>query len=459
MPLSLYNTLTRSQDTFHPMKPGHVGLYSCGPTVYFRPTIGNYRSFLFADTLRRVLEANNFSVTHVMNITDVGHLVGDGDDGVDKVQMSAEKTGKTAWDIAAEYTKIFLDDIRALNIEMPHVMPKATDHIAEQISMIQTMEEKGFTYRTSDGIYFDTAKLPTYGRLSGQKSEEKEEGARVAINPEKRNSSDFALWKFSPEDAKRHMEWDSPWGKGFPGWHIECSAMSEKYLGVPFDIHTGGIDHIAVHHENEIAQTMAARGVLEANVWMHNEFLLIDGGRMGKSLGNAYTLDDLTAKGIELIAYRLFVLGAHYRSQLNFTWESAQAAQNAYEKLCDTVREWDQPSVIDQKSLERFMERVNDDLDTPGALAVMWNLVKDESLSTAVRAATLLAMDKIFGLGLEQIIATPIMIPDELQKLLDERAQARQNKNWSESDRLRDDIAALGYEVKDTADGQRVRRV
>jgi cysteinyl-tRNA synthetase len=345
-----------------------------------------------------------------------------------------------------------------MNVLMPTVMPKATDHIAEQIAMVEAIEAAGYTYTTADGVYFDTSKLPDYGRLSGQKLEDKDGGARVDIG-DKRQAADFALWKFSPKDEVRHMEWESPWGRGFPGWHIECSAMAEKYLGLPFDIHTGGIDHIAVHHENEIAQAEAARSVLEANYWMHNEFLLIDGGKMSKSLNNTYSLDDLAAKGISPLAYRYFVLGAHYKSALNFTWEGAQGAQNALNKLIDTVRLWDKPTEVDQSLLGEFMMHACNDLDTPGVLAVLWKLVGDENLPSSVKAATLLAFDEVLGLALEDVVARPVKISSEAQTILDERERVRLAKDFTRSDVLRDDLAKLGYMVEDTADGQRVREL
>lgn len=457
MDIRLTNTLTRQKELLVPITPGKIGMYSCGPTVYGRAHIGNLRAYVFTDVLRRMLEATGLAVTHVMNITDVGHLVGDGDNGEDKLQMSANKQGKTAWDVAAEYTQLFMDDIAKLNIATPHVMPKATDHIIEQIAFIEAIEAKGFTYTISDGVYFDTSKLPDYGRLSGQKSEEKEEGARIGVNAEKRNASDFALWKFSPVNEQRHMEWESPWGKGFPGWHIECSAMSEKYLGVPFDVHTGGEDHIAVHHENEIAQTAAARGVLEANMWLHNAHLMIDGGKMSKSLGNTYTLPDLAAKGIEPLAFRLFVLGAHYRKPMNFTWDAALAAQTALNRLVDAARLWERPTVADAAALERFMTAVTDDLNTADALAVLWEAVHDEAMPLGVKAATVLAMDEVLGLALEDVVARPVKVTEEAQQVLGRRAAARAAKDWATSDALRDELAVLGYAVEDRPEGQHLR--
>jgi cysteinyl-tRNA synthetase len=461
--ISLYNTLNRSKDPFTPLKPDAVGIYACGPTVYYRASIGNMRSYVFADTLRRLFEIDGYKVTQVMNITDVGHLTGDNEgdanSGEDRLEKAARREGRSAWDVAKAYTDLFVQDLGKLNIQLPHVMPRATDHIAEQIAMIQAIEAKGLAYRISDGIYFDTAQLPSYGQLSRQPLEEKEEGARVGVNAEKKNATDFALWKFSPAGEKRQMEWDSPWGVGFPGWHVECSAMSEKYLGVPFDIHTGGIDHIPVHHENELAQIEAARGCLEANVWMHNAFLLVDGGRMGKSLGNAYSLDDLGEHGISPSAFRLFLLGAHYRSPLNFTFDAALASQNAINGLIDAAREWAKPLEADEPSMTAFVDRIRDDLDTPAALAVFWGVVHNEQMPPGVKSATVLKMDEVLGLALEDVVARPVKISDEAQKLLDERARARAAKEWGKSDEIRDALAALGYVVEDTGSGQRVREV
>jgi cysteinyl-tRNA synthetase len=456
MPIFLTNTLGKVKGEFVPLKEGKVGIYTCGPTVYDTASIGNFRSFIFADVLRRVFEANGYGVTQVMNITDVGHLVSDGDEGEDKLEKGAKREGKTAWEVAEEYTRIFLADIKKLNLLQPSVMPKATDHIAEQIAMIEKLEQKGFTYRITDGIYFDTSKLADYGKLSGQKMEDKEGGSRVDIG-EKHQAADFALWKFSPEGEKRHMEWPSPWGVGFPGWHIECSAMSEKYLGVPFDIHTGGIDHIAVHHENEIAQTEGASGLLEANYWLHNEFLLVDGGKMSKSLGNTYSIDDLAAKGFSPLAFRYFVLGASYRVPQNFTFEALLGAQQAMNNIVDTVRTWDKPGVIDEAYKTKFLTAVNDDLDTPNGLAIMWDLIKNDALPSDVKSATLLAFDEVLGLALEDVVARPLNVPAEIETMLKEREEARASKDWKKSDEIRDDIATKGFLVEDTKDGQKLR--
>lgn len=467
--LSFYNTLTRQKEEFKPIHEGKVSLYACGPTVYWFAHIGNMRYFLFVDLLARTLRANGYEVKQVMNITDVGHLTGDVDEGEDKMIIAMRREGKTAHEIAQFYTDAFLKDVDQLNVKRANIYSKATDHIPEQVEMIQRLEKNGYTYRTSDGIYFDTSKLASYGRLSGQKAEEKKAGARVEMG-EKRNATDFALWKLSnpqldsPEEqsdegshSKREMQWDSPWGIGFPGWHIECSAMSMKYLDVPFDIHTGGVDHIAVHHENEIAQTQGAEGVREANVWMHSEFLTIDNGKMSKSLGNLYTIDNLIQKGYDPLAFRYLVLGAHYRSKINFTFEALDAAQNALTKLREIVRDWDEPDIGCADLEDTFFAAVNDDLNTPEALAVVWELVHAD-LPTASKSESLLRMDQVLGLHLKEYIAHPLEIPLEVQQLVSEREEARTKSDWNRSDALRLSIEALGYHVEDTAEGSRVKK-
>ena len=455
----LYNTLTRKLEAFHPIKPKQVSMYACGPTVYWFAHIGNLRAYVFSDVLRRTLRADGFDVTLIMNITDVGHLTDDADNGEDKMLVAMRREGKTAYEIAKFYEKAFYRDLERLNIEPATKFVRATDHIDDQVKMIQQIEKNGFTYQTSDGVYFDTSKLEDYGRLSGQKLEDKKAGARIEVG-EKRHAADFALWKFSPVDSKREMEWKSPWGVGFPGWHIECSAMSRKYLGVPFDIHTGGIDHIPVHHENELAQTEAADGVLEANTWMHSEFVTVDGGKMSKSLGNIYTIDDLVKRGYDPIAYRYFALGAHYRTKLNFTFEALEAAQNAFSRLRETVRTWDAPGKIGCAEYEKkFAEAMDDDLNTPKALAVVWDLVSDANLSTSAKATTLLRFNKVLGLGLEAFVGKLVAVPDEILSIVEAREQARTKKELKESDRLRDEMQANGFLVEDTPHGPVVRNV
>lgn len=454
--IQLYNTLTRKKEAFSSIHEGKVGLYSCGPTVYWYASIGNMRSFLFSDVLRRTLELNGYEVKQVMNITDVGHLTDDGNDGEDKMLVAMRREGKTAYEIAEFYTQAFFKDMAALNIKPANLYPKATEHIEAQIDMVKRLEKNGFTYQTSDGVYFDTSKLESYGQLSGQRAEEKQAGARVEMG-EKRHATDFALWKFSPSGVQRDMEWESPWGVGFPGWHIECSAMSQEYLDVPFDIHTGGIDHIGVHHENEIAQTMGAEGVMEAHVWMHNAFLTMDGGKMSKSLGNIYTVQDLMDKGYDALAYRYFVLGGHYRSTLNFTFEALEAAQNAVRKLMHTVRSWPEAGTQGCEALEdAFLAALNDDLNTPQALAVVWELIGAD-LPLDQKSKTLLWMDRVLGLGLDQIMNTQIEVPEAVQALVEQREQARTQKDWAQSDTLRDAILAQGYVVEDSPDGPKLQ--
>lgn len=459
----LFNTLSRQKEEFIPYKSGYVSIYSCGPTVYGRPHIGNFRSFIFADILRRTLQAHGLQVEYVMNITDVGHLTGDIDEGEDKLAVQAKKEGRTAWEIAKFYTDLFHSDRDAYNILPPTHEPKATDHIVEQIELVKTLEAKGYTYKISDGIYFDTSKLSDYGKLTGQKNEEKLAGARVQENSEKKNSTDFALWKFSPSNEKRHMEWDSPWGKGFPGWHIECSAMSEKYLSTPFDIHTGGVDHIPLHHTNEIAQTEAAREHELARFWLHNEFVKIDGGKMSKSLGNIYTIQDLQDNNFTGLDYRYLCLQTHYRTPLNFTWASLNSAHSAYNNLLKKIKTLKTASdtLPHDDYMSDFMEAMDDDLNTPRALAVLHQLLSDHNISDEVKFATIVEFDHILGLDLikNHQSAGDLEISEEINQLLTEREQARVEKNWQKSDEIRDIIKQKGYEVMDGPDGQVLHKI
>lgn len=456
--LKLWNTSTRKTEEFKPINPPKVGMYCCGPTVYQRAHIGNLRAYVMEDILRRTLEINGYEVKHVMNITDVGHLTDDADEGEDKLERASRERGESAWNIAQRFTQIFLEDIEKINVKKPTAMPKATDHIDDQIALIEELERKGYTYRTSDGLYFDTFKFSDYGKLSGQPLEEKEEGARVAANPEKRHATDFALWKTSPEGIKRQMEWDSPWGVGFPGWHIECSAMSRKELGQPFDIHAGGVDHVPVHHENEIAQSMAAFERPLAHYWFHVEFLLIEGQKMSKSLGNTFTLDHVTERGFDPLEFRYFLLGAHYRQKQNFTWEALQAAQNALRKLRLMVRDWHPPKIGCADLEEEFRQAIRDDLNTPRAMAVLWKTMDSEN-PTEAKAETILKMDAVLGLGLKNYVANPLEIPEEIQALLDQRKKAREEENWAESDRLRVEITSRGWSIEDTNEGQKAHKI
>ena len=455
-PLKLYDNYTRSLRPFESLKPGEVGLYTCGPTVYDYQHIGNFRTFLFEDVLKRVLEWNGYQVVHVMNITDVGHLVSDADEGEDKMEKGSRRTGRSAWEIAKLYTDAFLEDMRALDIEPPTHLPRATDHIREQIEFIADIAKSGYTYRTSDGIYFDTSKEPDYGYLARLDKAGLEAGKRVDLG-EKKHPTDFALWKFSPPGEKRQMEWDSPWGRGFPGWHIECSAMAQKYLGDYFDIHCGGEDHIPVHHTNEIAQTEARVGTRLANFWMHGYFLLEGDAKMAKSAGEFLRLKTLTDRGYDPLAYRYLCLTAHYRSQLNFTWDALDAASTALDRLRRGFHALPEGGEADAAYLERFTEEINDDLNVPRALAVAWEVLRGDSAPAAKRA-TLAAFDRVLGLGLAVWQPREEAVPAPIQALAAARSAARSARNWAEADRLRAELQAAGWEVEDRADGYALKK-
>lgn len=455
----LYNTLTKNKEEFKPMNEGSVSMYHCGPTVYDYPHIGNMRAYVFADTIRRVFKWNGYKVNQVINITDVGHLVGDGDQGEDKMDIAVKKLHKTADEIAKFYTDVFFDDLKKINADTNGtIFPRATEHIAEQIKLIEKLEEKGFTYRTSDGIYFDSSKLPDYGKLMGgsEKLKWDAEFARVIPSFEKRGHLDFALWKFSPKSSHRQQEWESPWGTGFPGWHIECSAMSMKYLGNHFDIHTGGVDHIPVHHTNEIAQSEVATGEKYVNYWIHSGHVLINGEKMSKSLGNVVTLSDLEEKGINPLAYRYWLLSAKYKTLLNFTEHSIKSAQTALDKIYDAYIELDDGGSLDEGYRAKFEEYINDDLDTPRAIALVWEMLKDDSIRDEDKKATLLQFDKVLGLDIES--RYKIEIPIEIIALVREREEARNKKEWSKSDELRKKLSDLGYEIKDTDNGSKISK-
>lgn len=457
MSLHLYDTWTRSVREFTPLKPGEVGLYTCGPTVYNYAHIGNLRTYLFEDGLVRTLRLNGYRVNHVMNITDVGHLVSDGDEGEDKMEAGSRRTGQTAWTIAALYTDAFRADLKSLNITEPDIWCKATDHIAEQISFIQEIEKKGYTYRTSDGIYFDTSKQPDYGYLGRLDIAGLQAGARVDLG-EKKNPTDYALWKFSAPEEKRQMEWDSPWGRGFPGWHIECSAMAHKYLGDYFDIHCGGEDHITVHHPNEISQTEAAYGTRLANFWMHGYFILLNSSKMSKSSGEFLRVQLLIDKGYDPIAYRYLCLTAHYRSQLTFSWEALDAAQTGLERLRQAVFALGESAKTpDADFMSRFVEKLNDDLNFPQALALTHELLRAD-LAPAVKKATLLKFDEALGLGFATWAPLVIEVPANVRAVADARWAARNAKDWAEADRLRGELTTLGWTMKDGKDSYTLAR-
>ena len=460
--MKVYNTLDREKEEFTPIQGNLVRMYSCGPTVYSYAHIGNMRTYIFMDLLRRSLRFAGFKVKGVMNITDVGHLLSDGDEGEDKMQKAARKEGKTPWEIAAFYTEAFFKDIDALNVSRPEIIAKATEHIPEMIEFVKGLMEKGYAYEISDGIYFDIGKFPGYGKLSGQTVDEKEAGARIEENSEKRHPADFALWKKA--DKNHIMQWESPWGMGFPGWHIECSAMSKKYLGEVFDLHTGGIDAVPVHHENEIAQNEALAGKKTVNYWMHGEFMMVDGGKMSKSLGNVYTISDLEKKGYLPLDFRYFCLNAHYRKKLNFTFEGMDAAHTSYERLRNLLYVHKMSATATDKAIlddlyKRFKDAVEDDMNIPFALGVLWEAVKLPKSKDIYKLA--LEFDKVLGLSLDKVTAPApekIDVPAEIAALAEKRFAAKKEKNWAEADRLRAEIAEKGYVIKDSKDGYTIEK-
>ena len=463
--LKVYNTLTREKEELQPIKSGIVTMYSCGPTVYNYAHIGNLRTYVFMDMLRRAIKYNGLKIKGVMNVTDVGHLLSDGDEGEDKMEKAAKEQKKTPREIADRYTEIFFRDLELLNIGKPEIIAKATDHIDDMIKYVTDLLDKGYAYETSDGIYFDISAFPEYGKLSRLNLEDQIAGARVEVNAEKRNPADFALWK---KAEKNHiMQWQSPWGMGYPGWHIECSAMSRKYLGVTFDIHTGGVDHIPVHHENEIAQSEAREGCKTVNVWMHGEFMLVDGGKMSKSLGNTYTIAQLEERGYSPLAFRYFCLNAHYRKKLNFTFEGMDAAQVSYDRLLDAVYRHKAAPKTDDKAAEKykaeFADAIDDDINIPLALGVLWKMLKESPSRNIYDAA--MRFDAVLGLSLSK--ARPLKeeqpqqeqeLPEQVKTLVDERSAARAAKDFAKSDELRAKIDALGYKVIDTKDGCRCEK-
>lgn len=462
MDIYFYNTLTRKKELFKPIDEREIRMYSCGPTVYKDATIGNMRTNIFQDVLRRVLKYNGYKLKHAMNITDVGHLVSDGDEGEDKMLKTAREENKSPLEIAQYYTKLFFEDLKLLNIETPEIVCKATEHIKEMLEYVEKLVNNGYAYETSTAIYFDISKLDKYPILSNLNLEEQKAGARVDIDPEKRSPYDFALWIKAPENHL--MKWDSPWGPSYPGWHIECSAMGQKYLGEQFDIHTGGIDLIPTHHENEIAQSKGACGKIPANYWMHGEYLLIDGGKMSKSLGNVYLVKDFVKRGYDPIVYKLFSYSCHYRNKLNFTWEGIEAASKSLERLkkgyivhLNGKDEVDEDFINEYE--ERFHKAINDDLNMPAAMGVVWEVVRQDKKSDKF-AKLLLKFDTVLGLKIDEECNKPKEeLPEEILELIEERKKARENKEWNKSDELRDIIKEKGYEIKDTKDGMEVKKI
>lgn len=461
--MKLYNTLTRNIDELQPLNAPKVTMYTCGPTVYDYPHVGNWFTFVRYDLLVRTLAAGGLQPKWVMNITDVGHLTSDADEGEDKLEKGARREGKSAWDVAKFYGDYFVEGLDRLHITTPTYLPKATDHIAEQIELVQKLEEKGFTYTITDGVYYDTSKFSRYADFARLDLDEQQAGARVEQNPEKRNQTDFALWKFTPADQKRDMEWDSPWGKGFPGWHLECSAMSMKYLGETMDVHAGGIDHVPVHHTNEIAQSEAITGKPVSRLWMHTNHIMVNGDKISKSLGNGITLEDIEAKGFTLAAFRLHVLESHYRSQSKFSWESLEAAQNRlrdYQALADLRF---QPITTDQYELSELdyaqyqqdiLGLLQDDLNTPEVLRIV-SLIANERHDSIHKdeladfEAFVQFLDDTLGLGL---LASQDITAGQ-KELVAQRQTARDTKDWAKSDEIRDELGKDGIIVRDTPHG------
>lgn len=460
--LKLFNTLSRKKEVFKPIDKEEVRMYSCGPTVYWYQHIGNLKAYIFADVLKRVLQYNGYKVKQVINVTDVGHLTSDADEGEDKIEKAAKKEGKTAKEIADFYLSLFKQDFEKLNILAPSIWSKATEHIKEQIELIKTLEKKEYAYMTSDGIYFDSSKFKGYGKLAKLNIKGLKEGKRIAMG-EKKNKTDFALWKFSPAGEKRQQEWDSPWGIGFPGWHIECSAMSMKYLGKHFDIHTGGIDHIPVHHTNEIAQSEAATGKKFVNYWLHEEFLLFKGEKVSKSKGGLYTISELEKIGYFPMHYRYFNLLTHYRKPMNFSLEMLDAAKITFEriknKVLDIKRQKHEGQELSKEYEKEFLEAINDDLNMPIAVQVFLKALDDFDFSPKKKIALLEKFDEVFGLGVKDFEEVVVILPKEVEHLVESRERLRKDKMWAEADIIRQRIREKGYEIEDSAQGPRVKKI
>lgn len=452
----LVNTLTGKKEEFVPITKDKVGLYSCGPTVYDFAHIGNLRAYIFVDILKRTLLANGYKVNHVMNITDVGHLSGEVESGEDKMEKGARREGKTVWEIIDFYTDAFFKDTKKLNILPADIVCKATDHIKDMINLIEILEKNGFTYIAGGNVYFRTSKFPKYGKMAKLNLTESARQSRVEDDPYKKSPFDFVLW-FTRHKYKSHeMQWDSPWGRGFPGWHIECSAMAMKYLGKTIDIHTGGIDHIPVHHTNEIAQSEAATGKQFARYWLHVAFLTVDAEKMAKSEKNFFTLQDIINKKYDPLAFRYLLLTAKYSAGLNFTWNSLDGAQKALSTLRERIADWENVDTKpDNNIFDEFKSHINDDLNTPKAIALLWKIV-GSPISSAVKKATVAEFDKVLGLDL--LKARKDDIPEEIKRLNNKRENLRKEGKWEEADKIRTELESKGYKVRDTKEGSFIKR-
>ena len=471
MKIELFNTMGREIQEFKPINEGKVGMYTCGPTVYSYAHIGNLRTFIFEDILKRTFEYFGYSVKHVMNVTDVGHLTDDADEGEDKILKSAKEAGKTVWEISEFYTKAFFNDISLLNIEKPSVVCKATEHITDMINLIKRIEKNGFTYESGGNLYFDVGKFPDYGKLALLKLEDLKAGARIGIDEKKKNPHDFVLWFTKSKFEHQAMMWDSPWGRGYPGWHIECSAMSMKYLGEHFDIHCGGMDLIPVHHTNEIAQAEAATGKKWVNYWLHGEFLVLKKEKMSKSTGNFLTLSTLVEKGYDPLDYRYLCLGAHYRSQLQFSFNAMDSARSGRRGLMDRVARIHEefkkhgdtdlnPADKDKalNYLKSFEKNISHDLNVPKALADLWNIVKDGNITASAKYPVILKMDRVLGLRLSKAELEQVELPDDIRILVKEREKARKEKNYKRADEIRNILAERGIVLEDTQQGVKWRK-
>ncbi len=466
MNITFYNTLSRKKENFIPIDRDEVRIYSCGPTVYNYAHIGNFRTYIFMDTLRRVLKYNGYKLKHVMNITDVGHLESDADEGEDKMIKAAKKENKDPYEIARFYEKAFFKDLEKLNIDVPDIIARATEHIPDMIEYVKEIIKNGYGYETSKGIYFDISKLDKYPVLSNNSLDEQIAGARVEVDSEKRNPYDFAIWIKASDN--HIMKWNSPWGLSYPGWHLECSTMGQKYLGNQFDIHTGGIDHIPTHHENEIAQSKGRTGKIPARYWLHCEFLQVDGGKMSKSLGNVYTITDLEEIGVEPLAYKMFCFTAHYRTKLNFTFESIKSAQKSLQRLREGYLkhlESNNNIVSSNEKIKeyrfKFLKAINDDMNMPVAMSVLWDIIKEKEKSK-IFAELILEFDQVLGLDLKKIKKQEknnLNIPKEIEELIEQREKARKEKNWIVSDKIREEIKEKGYIIKDTKQGFELERI
>lgn len=462
--VKLFNTLTRSVEPLQPISANKVALYCCGPTVYNYQHIGNLRTYIFEDLLVRMLRYTGYTVEHVMNITDVGHLVSDADEGEDKMLVAAQREGRSSHEIAEFYTKIFFDHCALLNIKRPDTVCKATDHIPQMIKLIERLVERGLAYLAGGNVYFDTQKFPSYGRLAMLDLESLQAGARIEVDKQKHHPLDFALWFTKSKFEGQELQWESPWGRGYPGWHIECSAMAMHYLGESFDIHCGGIDHIPVHHTNEIAQSEGATGRQFARVWMHGGFLVTDKSKMSKSTGEFLTLDRLIERGFDPLVYRLFCFSAHYRSELSWSWEALAGAANSLERIRKAVVGWREDdsassaiSAPGSALIAEFEEAITNDLNLPKALAVVFEVLNEKEITAAEKLRLVYHFDTVLGLDLENYLPHSVEIPERVSTLVEQREKARSNRDWKEADRLREAIAEAGFLVEDTKAGYVLR--